>query len=77
MYNDAIFQLKRSPETLCSLGCLAAFHSHAGALRSPRYCPFMEEVMHKEATMGVIVMVAVFVIGAAVPFLLKAMGAWT
>ena len=33
--------------------------------------------MHKEATMGVIVMVAVFVIGAAVPFLLKAMGAWT
>ena len=33
--------------------------------------------MHKEATMGVIVMVAAFVIGTIVPFLLKAMGAWT
>ena len=77
MYNDAIFQLKRSPETLCSLGCLAAFHSHMGALRLSRYCSFMEEVMNKEATMGVIVMVAAFVIGTALPFVLKAVGAWT
>ncbi len=37
----------------------------------------MEVVMNKEATMGVIVMVAAFVIGTALPFVLKAVGAWT
>lgn len=64
-------------ETLCSPGCLAAFRSRTGALRSSRYDSFMEVVMNKEATMGVIVMVAAFVIGTALPFVLKAVGAWT
>ena len=37
----------------------------------------MEEVMDKDATMGVIVMVVAFVLGVGAPFLLKLMGAWT
>ena len=75
-HTGTAFQLNVFPRLFAVL-LVGGVRLSARELRSSPQLFIMEEVMDKDATMGVIVMVVAFVLGVGAPFLLKLMGAWT